>query len=140
LKPDPDLTICLLRGMPEIEGRLARRDALVGKNVQTGSFDGVCVWHEVVTVVVETVLVNSRAVRVRMTVDVDQTVIEAGVVVTVLVEIEDGRVIVEGLIVVEIVLVMVEVIVVDGVTVIFQVAVGVFQAVTGGAAMIENDL
>jgi hypothetical protein len=94
----------------------------------------------VVTVVVETVLVNSREVRVRVIVDVDHTVNEAGVVVIVLVEIEDGRVIVKGSTVVEIVLVMVEVIVVDGVTVIFQVAVGVFQAVTGGAAIIENDL
>jgi hypothetical protein len=71
----------------------------------------------VVTVVVDTVFVNSRAVRVRVIVDVHHAVTWEGVVVTVFVEIEDGIVIVDGSAVVDTTFVTVDVMVVDGVTV-----------------------
>lgn len=49
---------------------LAASEALVGRIVQVGSFRGGCVLHTLVIVVVETVLENCLAVRVRVDVEV----------------------------------------------------------------------
>lgn len=96
--------------------------------------------HEVVTVVVEMVLLNVLVVRVRVIVDVVQNVTCAGLVVTVRVKVELGIVMVEAFAVAEKTLVSVVVTVAEGVDVTVNVAVGVDTTVTGGAAMMENCL
>jgi hypothetical protein len=52
----------------------AARVALVGRMVHVGSFEGVWVLHEVVTVVVDTVFEYTLVVRSRVDVEVQYTV------------------------------------------------------------------
>ena len=104
-----------MRGMGVALTSVAARDARVGRIVHGGSLFGGCVLHEVVTVVVLTVLEYTLSVRVLVDVVVEVTVTCGGRMVIVRVIVVDGTVIVAGARVVVKPLVMVVVTVVDGV-------------------------